>query len=74
MSTLPLTDIDKKGNVDNMRPQQYQHNKLASYLKRNKIATLNQLLDILDNPNQRTVFRKLKSLDYLSSYSHRGMY
>jgi hypothetical protein len=74
MSTLPLTGFDKKGNVDNMRTQQYRHNKLASYLKRNKIATLNQLVDILNNPNQRTVFRKLKSLDYLSSYSHRGMY
>ena len=74
MTTLSLTGFHKKGHVDNMRTQQYRHNKLASYLKRNKIATLNQLLDILDNPNQRTVFRKLKSLDYLSSYSHRGMY
>lgn len=74
MSILPLAGFDKKGNVDNMGSQQFRHNKLAAYLKRNKIATLNQLLDVLDSPNQRTVFRKLKSLDYLSSYSHRGMY
>jgi hypothetical protein len=57
-----------------MRTQQYLHNKLGAYLKRYKIATLNQLQSALGNPNQRTVFRKLKSLDYLSSYSHRGMY
>jgi len=57
-----------------MRTQQYSHNILATYFKRNKIATLNQLQSALGNPNQRTVFRKLKSLDYLSSYSHRGMY
>lgn len=57
-----------------MRTQQYRHNKLEAYLKRSKIATLEQLQNVLDNPNQRTVFRKLKALDYLSSYSHRGMY
>ena len=57
-----------------MRTEQYSHNILATYFKRNQIATLNQLQSALGNPNERTVFRKLKSLDYLSSYSHRGMY
>ena len=57
-----------------MRKQQYLSNKLGTYFTRNKIATLNQLQKALGNPNQRTVFRKLKSLDYISSYSHRGMY
>ena len=74
MSTLPLTYFHRKGNIDIMRTQQYRHNKLEAYLKRSKIATLDQLQNVLDNPNQRTVFRKLKALDYLSSYSHRGMY
>ena len=74
MSILPLTCFDKKGNVDNMRTQQYRHHQLGAYLKRCKIATLSQLQSALGNPNERTVFRKLKSLDYLSSYSHRGMY
>jgi hypothetical protein len=57
-----------------MRTEQYPHKILATYFKRNQIATLNQLQSTLGNPNERTVFRKLKSLDYLSSYSHRGMY
>ena len=57
-----------------MRTQQYSHNKLEAYFKRHQIATLSQLQNALGNPNQRTVFRKLKSLDYISSYSHRGKY
>jgi hypothetical protein len=57
-----------------MRTQQYSHNKLEAYFKRHKIATLNQLQDALGNPDQRTVFRKLKSIDYISSYSHRGKF
>ena len=74
MSILPLTHFDKKGKVDIMRTQQYLLNKLGSYFKRHKIATIDQLQSALGNPNERTVFRKLKSLDYLSSYSHKGMY
>ena len=57
-----------------MRTEQYLLNKLATYFKRNQIATLNQLQSAMGNPNERTIFRKLKSLDYHSSYSHRGMY
>jgi len=57
-----------------MRTQQYLLKDLGTYFKRHNIATLNQLQRVLGNPKERTVFRKLKSLDYLSSYSHRGMY
>ncbi len=74
MSTLPLTYINRKGNIDIMRTEQYLLKNLGTYFKRHKIATLDQLQNALGNPKERTVFRKLKSLDYLSSYSHRGMY
>jgi hypothetical protein len=57
-----------------MRTEQYLQKNLSAYFKRNKIATLDQLQSALGKPKERTVFRKLKSLDYLSSYSHRGMY
>jgi len=57
-----------------MRTEQYLQKDLVAYFKRNKIATLDQLRSALGNPGERTVFRKLKSLDYLSSYTHRGMY
>jgi len=39
-----------------------------------KIATLNELKQALGTSVDVTVFRKLKPLDYLSSYSHRGRY
>jgi hypothetical protein len=57
-----------------MRTEQYLLKKLATHFKRHKIATMSQLQKALDNPKERTVFRKLKSLDYLSSYSRRGMF
>ncbi len=57
-----------------MKTQQYLLKDFGSYFKRHKIATLDQLQKALGNPKERTVFRKLKSLHYLSSYSHRGMY
>jgi hypothetical protein len=57
-----------------MRTELYRLKNLGTYFKRHKIATLQQLQSALGNPKKRTVFRKLKSLDYLSSYSHRGMY
>jgi hypothetical protein len=60
--------------MDIMRTEKYLLKELGPYFKRHKIATLDQLQRTLGNPKVRTVFRKLKSLDYLSSYSHRGMY
>jgi hypothetical protein len=43
-------------------------------LRRNKIATLDELKRALGTPVDVTVFRKLRPLDYLTSYSHRGRY
>ena len=62
------------GNIDIMRTEQYLLKDLDRYFKRHKIATVEQLQKTLGNPKERTVFRKLKLLDYLSSYSHRGKY
>ena len=39
-----------------------------------RIATLAQLKDALGTTGTMTVFRKLKALGYLCSYSHRGQY
>lgn len=49
-------------------------NVVINYLKRNKIGTLDQLKKELCTNSTMTVFRKLKSLEYRSSYSHRGKY
>ena len=47
---------------------------MRSLLLRNKIATLDELKQALGSAVSVTVFRKLKPLDYLTSYSHRGRY
>lgn len=57
-----------------MRPLSFHSDELHSLLLRNKIATLDELKQGLGTSVDVTVFRKLKPLDYLTSYSHRGRY
>jgi hypothetical protein len=57
-----------------MRPLSFRSDELRSFLLRNKIATLDELKQALGTPVDVTVFRKLKPLGYLTSYSHRGRY
>ena len=57
-----------------MRPLSFRPDELRALLLRNKIATLDELKQALGSPVDITVFRKLKLLDYLTSYSHRGRY
>ena len=57
-----------------MRPVSYRSDELRSLLLRNQIATLDELKQALGSPVDVTLFRKLKPLDYFTSYSHRGRY
>src|SRR6266536_3908538 len=57
-----------------MRPLSFRSDELRSLLLRSKIATLDELKQSLGTAVDVTVFRKLKPLDYLTSYSHRGRY
>lgn len=57
-----------------MRPTSFRPNALRALLLRKKIATLDDLKHALGTSVDVTVFRKLKPLDYLSSYSHRGRF
>jgi hypothetical protein len=47
---------------------------VRQYLLRNQIADLTQLKQALGTSVDVTVFRKLRELDHLTSYSHRGRY
>ena len=47
---------------------------LRSFLRRKQIATLEELKQELGTTSTMTVFRKLKSLGYRTSYSQRGKY
>src|SRR5215475_14823066 len=57
-----------------MRPLSFDPQTLRKHLLRHKIATLPELKLALGTTADLTVFRKLKTLDYLSSYTHRGRY
>ena len=57
-----------------MRPLSFDPRALRRHLLRYKIATLPELKSALGTTADLTVFRKLKLLDYLSSYTHRGRY
>jgi DNA-binding transcriptional regulator YhcF (GntR family) len=57
-----------------MRPLSFRSDELRSLLLRSKTATLDELKQALGTAVDVTVFRKLKPLDYLTSYSHRGRY
>jgi hypothetical protein len=49
-------------------------NEIVSILKKTKIITLEELKKLLETDAERTIFRKLKLLSYLTSYSHKGRY
>jgi hypothetical protein len=57
-----------------MRTLSFDPQALRKHLRRHKIATLPELKSVLGTTADLTVFRKLKLLDYLSSYTHRGRY
>lgn len=57
-----------------MRPQLYTAADLKQLLQEQKVATLPELQSALGTRGRMTVFRKLKNLAYLSSYSHAGKY
>src|SRR5450432_4186922 len=57
-----------------MRPLSFDPQALRKHLLRHKIATLPELKAALGTSADLTVFSKLKLLDYLSSYTHRGRY
>lgn len=57
-----------------MRPTVFSANLLRQFLRRNRIATLPQLREQLGTEADITIFRKLKGLSYVTSYSHRGRF
>jgi len=57
-----------------MRPTSFSPTVLRQHLRRHKIADLPELKRVLGTETDLTVFRKLKQLDYLASYTHRGRF
>ena len=57
-----------------MRPTAFSADLLRRFLRKNRIATLPQLKQLLGTEADITVFRKLQELSYRTSYSHRGSF
>jgi hypothetical protein len=57
-----------------MRPVRFQVDSLVTLLRRERIATMDQLKGSLGTSVDMTVFRKLRTIPYRTSYSHRGRY
>jgi hypothetical protein len=57
-----------------MKTEVFAASGLKSFLQRNRIGTLSDLKRALGTLATMTVFRKLKGLGYLTSYSDRGKY
>jgi hypothetical protein len=57
-----------------MRPTSFDPSALRQHLRRHKIADLPELKRILGTDTDLTVFPKLKQLQYLASYTHRGRF
>src|SRR5712691_1096898 len=57
-----------------MRPAAFDPSVLRQHLRRHKIADLPELKRALGTDTALTVFRKLKQLGYLASYTHRGRF
>jgi hypothetical protein len=57
-----------------MKPNRFTADRIETFLQRNQVATLPQLKTALGTAVDGTVFRKLATLPYRTSYSHRGAY
>ena len=57
-----------------MRPIEFSSTSLSAVLRKQKIATMPELMAALGTDARRTVFRKLAELHYRTSYSHRGRF
>jgi len=57
-----------------MKPTLYNSKNLIMLLNREKVATLMEIKIAVGTNIDMTIFRKLKEVGYLSSYSHRGKY
>jgi len=57
-----------------MRPTLYSPDAAATLIRKQKIATLPELMAALGTEARRTAFRKLKAISARASYSHGGRY
>jgi len=53
---------------------QNNKNQIIEYFQEKKVLTIDELKNILNTSSRMTIFRRLSSLNYITSYSHCGRY
>lgn len=57
-----------------MRPIRFHASSIVALLRKQRIATLDEIKTALGTRVDMTVFRKLREIEYVRSYSHRGKF
>ena len=57
-----------------MRIERYHSDDLKRLILKNKMSNMVEMKEVIGTKVDATIFRKLRELDYLRSYSHRGKY
>lgn len=57
-----------------MKKERYHSNDLKRLILKNKISSMVEMKEVMGTNVDATIFRKLRELHYLRSYSHRGKY
>jgi hypothetical protein len=57
-----------------MKKERYHSKALKGLIVKNKMATMVEMKEVMGTTVDATIFRKLRELSYLRSYSHRGKY
>lgn len=57
-----------------MKKERYHSNDLKRLILKNKMTSMVEMKEVIGTKVDATIFRKLRDLNYLRSYSHRGKY
>ena len=55
-------------------PKISSQKKVENIFRKRQVITINDLFEVIGSSSRMTVFRRLRKIDYLSSYTHAGRY
>lgn len=55
-------------------PKINSQRKVENIFRKRRVVTMSDLIEVIGSSSRMTVFRRLRKIDYLSSYTHAGRY
>jgi hypothetical protein len=55
-------------------PKVKPQKKVENLLRKHRVVTINDLCEVIGSSSRMTVFRRLRQIDYVTSYTHAGRY